>query len=78
MIKGYTNKKTSVKKEPKFFSKTINTKTTEDSVVNLTYKRGNGFRVNIDLCPECVESFKSWLYAFEIGAPEETESEETK
>lgn len=62
----------------KFFSKTINTKTTEDSVVNLTYKRGNGFRVNIDLCPECVESFKSWLYAFEIGAPEETESEETK
>lgn len=50
---------------------------TGNFVVNLMYKTGNGTRFNIDLCPECVKNFKSWFNEFEIGTPEETESEES-
>lgn len=42
MIKGYTNKKTSVKKEPKFFSKTI-TKIKKDEQIVIIEKFNNGW-----------------------------------
>lgn len=64
----------------KFFEKTIKNKlfTIEGNfVVNLMYKAGDGTRFNLYLCPECLNSFKNWFDEIKIGAPEETESEES-
>jgi predicted nucleic acid-binding Zn ribbon protein len=47
------------------------------SVVSLRYKTNNGGNFDIELCPECRDSFKNWFNEFAIDAPEETESEET-